>query len=140
MNADANGMCRSKPLVIRARCRRTAGPAIDSYRIHLDVDTDLAGLGARRGPGGSSRPGVRGGVGGEEDADRSVGEVVQLRCADWTAIPAEHGLVQWLGQDQPGELGGSERRLVGLQESSLDEILEAGSQRHQGVPGSPLVV
>src|SRR5215813_7489552 len=39
-------------------------------------------------------PRVRGGVGGEKDADRCVGEVVQLRCAEGPVIPAEHGLVQ----------------------------------------------
>src|SRR5215471_21507242 len=64
-------------------------------------------------------PLVRGGVGGEKDADRCVGEAVQLRCAEGPVIPAEHGLVQWLAQNQPGELPGRERWLVGPQESSL---------------------
>src|SRR5215467_1711328 len=85
-------------------------------------------------------PRVHGGVGGEKDADRCVGEVVQLRCAEGSVIPAEHGLVQWLAQNQPGELPGRERWLVRLQKPSLGEILEAGSQRRQRVPGNPLVV
>src|SRR5215467_11862117 len=102
--------------------------------------TRLATASPRRAANIWLGPRARCGVGGEKDTDGCVGEVVQLRCAEGSVVPAEHGLVQWLAQDQPGEVSGCELGLVGLQESSLGEILEAGSQRCQRVPGNPLVV